>query len=240
MNEVTKEELLRLRDNSEPGDWSFLVGKKVERLTVISIFRKPAGPKTKHLHANCICDCGNKSSPNIAAIVNGRTKSCGCFARDWNHQKHLARGQNVGKGKYAEYPEVRIWRGMLKRCNNKKDRSYSRYGGRGIRVCERWHDFFKFIEDMGRRPSQDLSLDRIDNNGNYEPNNCRWATATQQSQNRRGTVKLTVNGVEKTVKEWSRELGIKYTGIMARRRRGDDKAAAYIAAALAELVKEKK
>jgi hypothetical protein len=114
-----------------------------------------------------------------------------------------------------------IWKGMLSRCLNPDDDSYHRYGGRGITVCQAWRDSIDtFARDVGQRPSIEHSLDRVDNNGNYEPGNVRWATRTQQQHNRRDNVMLTMNGVTKTVSEWSRETGIHRRTITRRIRSG--------------------
>lgn len=99
---------------------------------------------------------------------------------------------------------------MKNRCMNSNDVFYSRYGGRGIRVCDRWLDYSLFLEDMGRKPSNKHTLDRIDNNGDYEPSNCRWATAIEQANNKRNTRFITYKGRTKTIANWAREMGIGY------------------------------
>ena len=104
-------------------------------------------------------------------------------------------------------PEHNAWVGMWQRCNNKNNDRYDDYGGRGISVCERWRDFFAFMEDMGRRPPG-TSLDRKNNDGNYEPGNCRWATPDQQINNRRNTNWITMDGRRQTISQWCRELKI--------------------------------
>lgn len=105
--------------------------------------------------------------------------------------------------------EYRIWYHMRRRCNIKKDKSFQDYGGRGIQVCDSWNaSFEEFLNDMGPRPGPDFSLDRIDVNGNYEPENCRWADKYQQSRNRRSSIFLTIDGVTKTTIEWSRHPGV--------------------------------
>jgi len=111
-----------------------------------------------------------------------------------------------------------VWWQMHQRCRNPNVKAYPRYGGRGIAVCERWQDFENFFADMGE-PPPGHSLDRIDNNGNYDPSNCRWATPKQQQQNRRNARLLTVDGVTKLEIDWSREIGFK-TNVMKARRRG--------------------
>jgi len=105
---------------------------------------------------------------------------------------------------------------MRKRCENPKSSHYAYYGGRGIKVCERWQKFENFLADMGE-PPLGCSIDRVDNDGNYEPGNCRWATPQEQRINRRNTLYLTINGVRKPAMVWSRELGIPYKRIKSRK-----------------------
>ncbi len=119
--------------------------------------------------------------------------------------------------------EYQAWYAMLKRCYNPKIKHYIHYGGRGIRVCERWHKFENFLKDMGPRPSLNLfsySLDRIDNDGNYEPSNCRWASPKQQGANRRTNVYLEFKGRKMIISEWAKYLGFKDSCIRERLRHG--------------------
>ena len=105
-------------------------------------------------------------------------------------------------------PEYRIWYGMLNRCYDSKNQQYHRYGGRGIIVCEQWHEFRCFFKDMGPRPKDRMSLDRINNDGNYEKANCRWATYLEQGNNTSKTIKITIDGETKSVTGWARHNGI--------------------------------
>lgn len=129
----------------------------------------------------------------------------------------------IGHGRYIDGRTGNdlfdIWRHMMARCRNPKWRNYKLYGGRGIDVCERWMDFWNFVADMGPRPTGQ-TIERKDNNGNYEPGNCRWATPAEQGNNRRTNVLITVNGETKTMSQWSRETGIGLTTIRARLARG--------------------
>ena len=120
----------------------------------------------------CKCDCGNRVELTDRVILGGKTKSCGC---DHHWKTH-------GQSDTVEY---QTWRSMLKRCENPKYHNYRLYGGRGVKVCERWHQFENFFADMGPRPSDKHSIDRINNDGNYEPGNCRWATWSEQRLNQR-------------------------------------------------------
>ncbi len=112
--------------------------------------------------------------------------------------------------------EYRAWLNMLQRCNRRSGRWYSRYGGRGISVCDRWSVFQNFLDDMGRSPSRWHSLDRIDNNGNYDPSNCRWATRRQQATNRSSNRLLRFRGQTKLINDWSKILGIKHSTLTMR------------------------
>jgi hypothetical protein len=115
-----------------------------------------------------------------------------------------------------KWPEYQVWYAMLYRCHNNNCPQYFNYGGRGIQVCERWYNFENFIIDMGRRPYSDYSLDRIDPNGNYEPNNCKWSTKIEQATNRRTSVFLEFNDKKQTIAAWARELNIAESTLRAR------------------------
>ena len=124
----------------------------------------------------CLCVCGNSHTVRAGNLRGGSTKSCGC--RRWT-VKH------GGSRRRQRHPIYGLWKGMHMRCNNPHHQDYKYYGARGVTVCERWKDFASFLADVGERPGPQFSLDRIDGDGNYEPSNVRWATATQQSRNRR-------------------------------------------------------
>jgi hypothetical protein len=115
----------------------------------------------------------------------GLTQSCGCLAREQTKKRMLRHGESPAGGWNLESPEYRIWVAMRQRCRDPRHGSFKYYGGRGIAVCERWKSYENFLADMGRKPSPAHSLDRIDNDGNYEPTNCRWATRTEQNKNKR-------------------------------------------------------
>lgn len=116
--------------------------------------------------------------------------------------------------------EYRIWGDMISRCNNSNVRCYKNYGGRGIIVCERWREFINFIADMGPRPGPDYSLDRMDNDGPYEPGNCKWSTREEQQSNKRRARLLTVDGVTMTMTQWARHVGVAQQTIFSRLARG--------------------
>lgn len=105
-------------------------------------------------------------------------------------------------------PEYPIWLAMRQRCNNQNNKKYPRYGGRGIKICQRWNDFWLFLKDMSQRPSSDYSIERVNNDGNYEPDNCIWKLKNQQQWNTSKTTFLTYKGVTKSLGEWAYDIGI--------------------------------
>lgn len=162
------------------------------RLTVVGESEPKKYGTRRHRRAFVICDCGTKKTVDCSGLKNGQVKSCGCAIPErarilgCGSRKH---GHTAGRAVTTEY---RIWSGMKARCLNKNHRRYSSYGGRGITVCPQWAESFEvFLADMGHRPNTDLSIDRIDNDGDYEPANCRWATSSQQNKNRRRLTAVT-------------------------------------------------
>lgn len=133
----------------------------------------------------CKCDCGNETTVIGILLRNGRTRSCGCLHAD-QMVALVVRGTKHGHATKGITPTYHTWASMLARCENPNNTRYADWGGRGIRVCDRWHDFRNFLSDMGEKPKAH-SIDRINNDGNYEPGNCRWATMREQNRNRRNT-----------------------------------------------------
>ncbi len=161
---------------------SNLIGARIGRLTVVRRSENASNGRTRW---QCRCDCGREIVAGVSNLKSGHTRSCGCLNSEVASAKarrtNLSHGHNqVGK----QTPTHRSWDAMLKRCRNENHVSYSSYGGRGITVCERWLSFKNFLADMGERP-EGTSIDRVNNDGNYEPGNCRWATRSEQQRNKR-------------------------------------------------------
>ena len=191
-----------------------LTGRRFGRLVVQAV------SLAKYSLAHCVCDCGQSATVLCQNLRNGGTQSCGCLQMELvsvrsSRHRHTAKMNGRTSKCYM------AWRSMKKRCHSPRSKNYRLYGGRGISVCDQWRDSFeRFLADMGEPPSPAHSLDRIDNDGNYEPSNCRWATAKQQGRNTRANRLITVNGETFPLVVWSERTGVKYTTIYQRLARG--------------------
>lgn len=194
-----------------------LIGRRFGRLVVKSASENsPVGKQGRTITEwNCVCDCGKVSKVASNSLLQGNTRSCGCLAVEVQRKIHTTHGATTG-GIIREY---RIWSNMKNRCSNPKSNRFHRYGGRGIKVCQRWMKFENFLNDMGRCPDG-LTLERKDNNKGYEPSNCKWATKMEQANNMMANRILSNGGTSKTLAQWARETGIGYGAIYARLKRG--------------------
>lgn len=189
-----------------------LTGQRFSKLIVI----KQAGKdKFSAVRWLCKCDCGNFCTVLSGNLRRKMQKSCGCLRH--RHPWNYTHGQSH-KGNRL----YRIWTDTKTRCSNKNRKCYPDYGGRGITVCTEWNSSFKAFRDwaMSGGYAEDLSIDRIDNNGNYEPGNCRWVSLQKQSNNRRSNRIVLVNGKQMTAAEAARELNMKYQSFMKKLNRG--------------------
>jgi hypothetical protein len=181
-----------------------IIGNRYGRLTVI----EHLGVRGRRVHYwKCQCDCGKNVESSGDNLKEGNCKSCGCISKecDWNKTHSM-----------SNTSEYKIWNSMKMRCINSNSESYSYYGGRGIKVCDRWiNSFENFYEDMGKRP-EGMSIDRIDVNGDYCPENCRWATMEEQSRNKRDNIHIEYKGQTKILTDWAKEINISVQTLYAR------------------------
>lgn len=185
-----------------------LVGQRFGKLTVIE---KAGHSKCKKVLWRCKCDCGNESDVPTQSLTSGGTKSCGCCYNELTG----ARGRKHGKMNTRLYS---VWRGMKERCTRESSISYKYYGCRGISVCDEWKEsfaaFYKWSIENGYK--ENLTIDRIDINGDYSPWNCKWYTWDEQQRNRRDNWYITYNGETKVIQDWAKYLGIKQVTLRAR------------------------
>jgi hypothetical protein len=166
-------------------------------------------PNARNAMWQCQCDCG-ATTIVAAANLGTSTSSCGCIASENGttmlRVNRLARTDLHGESGSVEWA---IWSRMKNRCNNPNNAKYHRYGGRGIKVCDRWlNSFENFLSDVGRRPSKKYSIDRINNDGDYEPDNVKWSTAMQQSRNSTAIHPVEIDGISMCIKDWCKTLGV--------------------------------
>ena len=183
-----------------------LIGQKFNRLTVIE-----RAENDKHNNAMwlCRCDCGNLCKATTSGLRNGNNQSCGCLHKEtFNNKTHCKRNTRL----------YRIYAHMKERCSNENNKNYERYGGRGITVCDEWLQNFQAFYDwaMANGYKDSLTIDRIDNDKGYSPENCRWVTMKEQSNNKSCNIIITFNGKTQTLKQWADELGMNYTRLYQR------------------------
>lgn len=190
-------------------------GKRYGRLTVIHRAKSKNG-RTVWM---CKCDCGGITQVAGVNLRNGHTKSCGCIQKEKASIQATERNIKHGMCGTRLY---KIWQHMIERCTNEECQTFPSYGGRGIVVCEEWLDFIPFHKwAVSSGYNDTLTIDRIDVNGNYCPENCRWATIKEQQNNKRNTVYIEHEGVTHTMTEWAEITGISYSTLRSRRRNGD-------------------
>lgn len=183
-----------------------LTGRRFGKLVVVE--RSVRTNKQRLRLWLCRCDCGAETFVAPGCLTRGNTRSCGC-------------GKVGGHGHgHHGIPEYWVWNAMVQRCTNPKNECWSNYGGRGIKVCDRWRSFEQFLQDMGKRPNRRMTLERICNDGDYEPGNCQWATRVTQNRNTRRNKLIEFNGESRPLTEWAERLGLPYEMVRARLRRG--------------------
>jgi hypothetical protein len=193
-----------------------LTGKRFERLTVLEYAGYRGGAMWR-----CVCDCGNEAIVRSDHLRYGKIKSCGCYKRDVTAKEH---GEKIKKHGMWNTRIYSIWRGMKQRCGpSASPDNIDCYYNKGIRVCKEWAESFEAFKDWAFKNGykDTLSIDRLNENGNYEPSNCRWADAKQQNNNRGSyNALVSFNGARQTVSQWASELGINRQTLHSRLRRG--------------------
>lgn len=191
-----------------------LTGRVFGRLTVVEYIGWNDKQHTSFY--KCRCECGNLKNISREQLLSGKTRSCGCLRSEVTSKRCRTHGEG------NESRLFRIWSGIKSRCYNQNDANYKRYGGRGIVMCDEWLNSYVAFRDwaLSRGYADDLSIDRIDNNGIYEPDNCRWATKKRQNNNRRTNALFTCEGETHTAAEWAEITGISEGTLISRRRMG--------------------
>jgi hypothetical protein len=181
-------------------EYEYITGQIFGKLIAVKRVKTPGEREAKWI---CKCDCGGATKTRISNLKTGVTKSCGC-----RRTEILTELKTTHGGRKTRI--YNIWNKMKRRCNDPKDRSYYQYGGRGISVCEEWNHSFEVFRDWAYKNgyTEELSIDRIDNDGNYCPENCRWATATTQARNRRSNTRIEFKGKVHSFAEWGEITGI--------------------------------
>ena len=200
------------------GCFDDLTGQRFGRLAVVGRAPNDSHGRTKW---KCVCDCGEITTPMAYHLKRGTTQSCGCLSREISIAKNTKHGKSSSK-LYS------VWADMKDRCENKNNPAFENYGGRGVAVCDEWREFKPFLEwalANGYEESAErgkCTLDREDNDGNYEPSNCRWITMKAQGNNRRNNHMVTYNGETNTLAQWAELLGMSASTLYTRVSRGWD------------------
>lgn len=189
-----------------------ITNQRYGRLVVVA---RDGSDKKGHALWECKCDCGKRITVRGDHLRRGATQSCGCYMREKAKKQHKRHGE-TGTRLYS------IWCNMKKRCDDQKYKSYPNYGAKGIKVCPEWSESFEAFRDwsISNGYRDDLTIDRIDVYGNYEPENCRWSTMLEQQNNRGNNRVISFRGVSKTVSQWAKETGISEGTIRSRLDRG--------------------
>lgn len=192
-----------------------LKGERFGRLTCLKVAGKD--DVSRCMLWLCECECGNQATVKSSSLRNGNTQSCGCFQREVavrDGKRRIKHGLTRDGGQHQVY---KCWYHMKNRCLNPNDKSYYRYGGRGIRICDEWLDFeafYSWATNNGFQPG--LSIERMDYNGDYEPANCCWASAKVQNNNKSSNIRISFKGENRTLSEWSETLGMSYSALHQR------------------------
>lgn len=194
--------------NGRAHNFQDLTGRRFGKLEVLGL----AGKKGRVLMWRVRCDCGKEAEKPGHGMVRGDVQSCGHRCPLWFAYRH------GGKNR----PEYSVWLGIKKRCYNPNEKRYADWGGRGIKVCDRWlgpDGFANFLVDMGPRPGRDYQIERKDNDRDYEPGNCRWATRVEQGMNKRNNRVITIDGEARVLSAWCRLLGLNSKSIYEQAKR---------------------
>lgn len=188
-----------------------LTGKRFGRLTVVEYLYG----KNRQSYWRCICDCGKEKITRASSLKAGLTRSCGCFHSD---RSKVVCSNNFKTHQGSKTRLFKIWVGMKKRCFDVKEPAYVNYGGRGITICDDWKNDFVSFRDWALNSGyeQNLTIDRIDNNGDYEPSNCKWSSAKEQANNRRSNILFAYKGKVQNLKTWCEELSLNYKSVWSR------------------------
>lgn len=187
-----------------------LSGMRFGRLTAV----EPLYRRRNITIWKCLCDCGNEKTVQSNNLLNRHTQSCGCLQKERAAETYKTHGLTKTR-------LYRTWRHMVERCTSQNSKQYANYGGRGITVCNNWMKFPRFLEwAMSSGYTDDLTIERIDNNRGYSPENCRWATPFEQASNKRSNHTFTIGGVTDTMTNWARKFGIKPNTVFCRLHKG--------------------